>query len=100
MFDTAEIVPLTIPLTEMASAFAMQTEVVNGLQHVVGAGNPRRACSGRRQTCAPESTTAPGMSPLKPPQDTGMEMRMSRRGCALKDTLAAASTCAALCSTC
>ena len=83
VLDTAEIVPSTTPMTVMALAFAMWTGVVD-------AGKPRRTCSGSRQTCAPESTTAPGMLMLKPLPDEGMEMRMSRWRCTLKDAFTAA----------
>ena len=80
MLETAEIVLSTTCLMEIASAFAIRMGVFAELQQFVEVGNPQSACSGKRQTWAPESTTAPGMSTLKLPYAEGMEMRMSRRG--------------------
>ena len=89
--ETAETVPMTTPLIEMVSALAMRTGVLAGSQQFVGVGKPLTAYSGRRQTCAPESTTAPGTSTSKGPEAEGMEMRTSRRGWPLKEFLAAAT---------
>ena len=80
MLETAETVPMTTPFMEIVSAFAIRTGVVAGSQQFVGVGKPLIAYSGRRQTCAPESTTAPGTSMSKGPEAEGMEMRTSRRG--------------------
>ena len=91
MFETAEIVPLIMALIDIASVLAMRTSVEDGLHQCVGAGRFRRACSGSKQTCAPELTTAPGMSTSKPPHAEGMETQMLSRGPALKDALAAAT---------
>ena len=92
MLETAETVPMTTPFTEMVSALAMRTGVFAGSQQLVGVGKPLMALSGRRQTWAPESTTAPGMSMSKGPEVEGMEMRTSRRGWPLNEAVAAATS--------
>ena len=91
MFDTAETVPMTTPLTEMVSALAIRTGVLDGSQQFVGVGKPLMACSGSRHTCAPLSTTAPGTSTSKGPMGEGMEIRTSNRGWPLKEPDAAAT---------
>ena len=89
MLVTAEIVPLTTASILIASELAMRAGVDEGLQQVVGMGKSLTACLGRRQTCAPESMMAPGMSTSRPPHGNSMVMRISRRGWALKEAFAA-----------
>ena len=88
---------MTTPLTEMVSALAIRTGVLEGSQQFVGVGKPLTAYSGSRQTCAPLSTTAPGMSMSKGPEGEGIEMRTSSRGWLLKEFDAAATMGASKC---
>ena len=90
MFNMAETVPSITALTEMASVFAMRRAVVSGSQQLVGVGKPQSACSGKRHTWEPESTTAPCTLTSNSPNNDGNVMRTLRRGWPLKEALATA----------